>query len=206
MESRCSKQETQIYPGGKIGNLYEANIKNWILKMLKNNPGIFAYFSEREKVHRYLVSWYGEFPGKFLTAVAEAMLIAACVLILLIIVFAVIGACRTIKKKNTGLLPEYVSLWIMSIVLIVSECSFCFSYPVVCTEAFRYIAPVVVPAAVWSGRMLMMSEDPKNSKAYKILSAGFVIVTCILVLTVILFYGASAQYHLIWNDLFIRQG
>lgn len=147
-----------------------------------------------------------EFFNDFLTAVAEAMLIAACILILLIIVFAVIGACRTIKKKNTGLLPEYVSLWIMSIVLIVSECSFCFSYPVVCTEAFRYIAPVVVPAAVWSGRMLMMSEDPKNSKAYKILSAGFVIVTCILVLTVILFYGASTQYHLIWNDLFIRQG
>ncbi len=71
METRCSKKETQIRPGWKIGNLYEENIKNWILKMLRNNPGIFAYFSEREKAHRYLVSWYGEFPGKFLTAVAE---------------------------------------------------------------------------------------------------------------------------------------
>ncbi len=147
-----------------------------------------------------------EFVDGFLKTTAGIMLILAGVLILLIIVFAVIGACRalTVKNERGSFVPEYISLWIMSIVLIVSECSFCFSFPVVCTEAFRYITPVIVPAAVWSGRVIMMSDDPKCSWLLKILSTGFTIVAGAFVITVILFYGASTQYHLIWNDLFSR--
>lgn len=144
-----------------------------------------------------------EFNNEFLRTTAEIMLILAGVLILLIIVFAVIGVCRTVTAKNERMrfIPEYISLWVMSIVLIVSECSFCFSFPVVCTEAFRYIAPVIVPAAVWSGRVLMMSVDPKGSRILKVLSTVFMIASGAFVITVILFYGASTQYHLIWNDL-----
>jgi len=144
-----------------------------------------------------------EFINEFLRTTAEIMLMLAGVLILLILVFAVIGVCRTVTAKNERIrfIPESISLWIMSIVLIVSECSFCFSFPVVCTEAFRYIAPVIVPAAVWSGRVLMMSVEPKGSRILKVLSTVFMIASAAFVITVILFYGASTQYHLIWNDL-----
>ena len=144
-----------------------------------------------------------DFGSDYLTLTGRIMLLTSFVLILLITVCALIEVFNIVAekgdKKRFG--TEHISLWLISIVLIASEVSFCFSYPVVCTEAFRYIAPVIVPAAVWSGRLMMESGDPKSNKAYKVLSTSLTIVVCAFVITVILFYGASTQYHLIWNDL-----
>lgn len=63
--------ETCFLPGGKPGALFEANIEGWLLRMEEENPALFSYFLAREEGRRPLVAWYGEFPGKFLTAVAE---------------------------------------------------------------------------------------------------------------------------------------
>ena len=144
-----------------------------------------------------------DFGSDYLTLTGRIMLMTAFVLILLITVCALIEVFNIVAGKGDKkrFSTENVSLWLISIVLIASEVSFCFSYPVVCTEAFRYIAPVIVPAAVWSGRLMMESGDPKSNKAYKVLSTSLTIVACAFVITVILFYGASPQYHLIWNDL-----
>ena len=144
-----------------------------------------------------------DFGSDYLTLTGRIMLLTSFVLILLITVCALIEVFNIVAekgdKKRFG--TEHISLWLISIVLIASEVSFCFSYPVVCTESFRYIAPVIVPAAVWSGRLMIESGDPKSNKAYKVLSTSLTIVVCAFVITVILFYGASPQYHLIWNDL-----
>ena len=91
-------------------------------------------------------------------------------------------------------IPEYISLWILAIFLVIPEYIFCFKYPVVCTQAFRYIAPVLIPAAVWSGSMM---NDEKNKIFSKILMGG-VIVFAILV---VLFYGPFAQYSPPWEFL-----
>ena len=144
-----------------------------------------------------------DFGSDYLTLTGRIMLLTSFVLILLITVCALIEVFNIVAGKGDKkrFSTENVSLWLISIVLIASEVSFCFSYPVVCTEAFRYIAPVIVPAAVWSGRLMMESGDPKSNKAYNVLSTSLTIVACAFVITVILFYGASPQYHLIWNDL-----
>ena len=137
-----------------------------------------------------------EFTNPYLIRVGQAMLIMAFLLVILVAVCAVMHACKRLKLKGKGILdnPEYLALWILAGSLIISECVFCFKHPVACTQAFRYIAPVLIPAAVWSG---VMMNDEKNKVFSKIMMGG-VIVFAILA---VLFYGPFAQYSPPWEFL-----
>ena len=137
-----------------------------------------------------------EFTDPYLIRVGQAMLIMAFILVLMVAVCAVMSAFKRLKLKGKGILenPEYPALWILAGSLLISECIFCFKHPVACTQAFRYIAPVLIPAAVWSGSMM---NDEKNKVFSKILMGG-VIVFAILV---VLFYGPFAQYSPPWEFL-----
>ena len=137
-----------------------------------------------------------EFTDPYLIRVGQAMLIMAFILVLMVAVCAVMSAFKRLKLKGKGILenPEYPALWILAGSLLISECIFCFKHPVACTQAFRYIAPVLIPAAVWSGSMM---NDEKNKVFSKILMGG-VIVFAILV---VMFYGPFAQYSPPWEFL-----
>ena len=102
-----------------------------------------------------------EFTDPYLFRVGQAMLIMAFILVLLVTACAVMAAAKRLKNKGNDILenPEYLALWILAGSLLISECVFCFKHPVACTQAFRYIAPVLIPAAVWSGCIM---KDEKN--------------------------------------------
>ena len=135
-----------------------------------------------------------EFTDPYLFRVGQAMLIMAFILVLLVTACAVMAAAKRLKNKGNDILenPEYLALWILAGSLLISECVFCFKHPVACTQAFRYIAPVLIPAAVWSGCIM---KDEKNKVFSKILMGG-VIVFAILT---VLFYGPFAQYSPPWE-------
>lgn len=145
------------------------------------------------------------FDGGYQLICGRILLVLAFVLVLVIAVCAVTGALAKIRKAGVRLIsdPEYVSLWILAGVLIVSEIVFCFKHPVVCTEAFRYIAPVLIPASVWSGKVVMASEEKDACTAIKALSFSLQALTCVFVLLVILFYGPFSQYSTPW-EMMIR--
>ena len=135
-----------------------------------------------------------EFTDPYLFRVGQAMLIMAFILVILVTACAVMIAAKRLKLKGKGILdnPEYMALWILAGSLLISECIFCFKHPVACTQAFRYIAPVLIPAAVWSGCIM---NDEKKKVFSKILMGG-VIVFAILA---VLFYGPFAQYAPPWE-------
>lgn len=135
-----------------------------------------------------------EFTDPYLFRVGQAMLIMAFILVILVTACAVMIAAKRLKLKGKGILdnPEYMALWILAGSLLISECIFCFKHPVACTQAFRYIAPVLIPAAVWSGCVM---NDEKNKVFSKILMGG-VIVFAILA---VLFYGPFVQYSPPWE-------
>ena len=138
------------------------------------------------------------FENSYLTGIAFAMVAVSAVLIIAILAVALAGAAGRFKRSGKKVLDntEGISLWILTAVLIISETVFCFKHPVVCTEAFRYIAPVLVPAAFAGGSI--MQEDGKKAKAA---SCCLKVLTVIFVLLVILFYGPFAQYAQPWEQL-----
>lgn len=57
---------------GIIKERFDANRDQWLVPAPYANYGIFEAFFQREKPVRWdLVQWYGEFPGKLLTSLAE---------------------------------------------------------------------------------------------------------------------------------------
>ena len=137
--------------------------------------------------------------------IGRILLAIAFVLVLAIAVCAVTGAIARLKKSDKKLITnaEGIALWILAGVLVLSEIVFCFKHPVVCTEAFRYIAPVLIPASVWSGKFIMASEEKGAGALNKTCSICLQALTCIFVSFVILFYGPFAQYQMPW-EMMIR--
>lgn len=137
----------------------------------------------------------------YLVRVGQIMLVLAFLLVLAVLVCAVIGAVRRLKadQKNIFAKPEYLALWVLAIVLIGSEVVFCFKHPVVCTEAFRYVAPVLIPAAVWGGSVVKMSEGDRSDKVVKVCSNALTVLVCMFIVAVVLFYGPFLQYSKPWE-------
>ena len=142
-----------------------------------------------------------EFTDPYLIRAGQIMLALAFLLVLVIAACAVVFTVKRLKMCGKDFLsePQYLALWIMTGSLIGSEFLFCFTHPVACTQAFRYIAPVLIPAAVWSGKIMKISDEEKAGKGLKALSwitAGIVLVFAI---SVLLFYGPFAQYSPPWE-------
>lgn len=138
------------------------------------------------------------FENGYLTGTGRAMAAVSAVLIIAIIICAIAGAIGRFNKSGRKILDntEGISFWILTAVLVISEIVFCFKHPVVCTEAFRYIAPMLVPAAFFGGSI--MQSDGKTAKAA---SVCLKVLIALFVLLVILFYGPFAQYAPPWEHL-----
>lgn len=143
-----------------------------------------------------------KFTEPYLVFIANAMLIISAVLVLVIAVCAVLGAYK--RVKDSGMTAENIALWILTAALILPEIMFCFKHPVVCTESFRYIAPVLIPAAAWSG--LVINGRSGTSKACKVCSKVLTAVTVLFVIAVIMFYGAFVQYLQPWQAMILKTG
>ena len=138
------------------------------------------------------------FENSYLKCTGLAMVAVSALLIIAILFCAVTGACGRARKTDKKILDnaEAISLWILTAVLVISETVFCFRHPVVCTEAFRYIAPVLVPAAFAGGSI--MQTDGRTAKAVSVCLKCLIIV---FVLLVILFYGPFVQYAGPWESM-----
>jgi uncharacterized protein len=60
--------------GGVLGERVKANVENWLLLAPEKNPELCEVFAHREANHEPpLVPWVGEFAGKYLISVVQAM-------------------------------------------------------------------------------------------------------------------------------------
>lgn len=144
-----------------------------------------------------------KFTQPYMIAIARLMMFLAFILVLAVAVFGLWGAYKRFRKADMKILamPEKVSLWILAITLIVSEYIFCFKHPVVCTQAFRYIAPVLIPAAFWTGSVIQASDENKDDKTLRICSMIIMASAGLFALSVILFYGPFTEYSMPWEML-----
>ena len=143
------------------------------------------------------------FENNYLTTIAKIMVVITFILALVIIFAAIMGAFRRFKDSGRKVLDqaEGIALWILAAVLVISEFVFCFKYPVTCTAAFRYISPVLIPAAFWSGSLIKIGNEKEAGASLKICSVCLEILIVLFVLLVILFYGPFAQYADVWQKL-----
>ena len=143
------------------------------------------------------------YDSTYMITIARILVAAAFILLALVLFAGVKGALRRYKDSGKKLFEctEGAALWILAAVFVISEFIFCFKYPVTCTAAFRYISPVLIPAAYWSGSIIKMSEEKEAGKGLKIFSYCLKVLFVLFVLFVILFYGPFAQYTFVWQTL-----
>ncbi|MBQ1739606.1 MAG: hypothetical protein II108_05140, partial [Clostridiales bacterium] len=182
-------KELLKYPFLRVGGT--VNDFNIPLALVKT-----GLFDERKSLDNYLI------------VTGHIMLAIVYVFVLTVIVLAVAGARRRFIKNGRKLFadPARTALWIMAAVLILPEILFCFTNPVVCTQSFRYIAPVLVPAAFWSGSVIKMSEENRNDKALRVMSIALEAVIIVFVLLVLMYYVPFKQYSLPWEFLIYKSG
>ncbi|MDP4206978.1 MAG: glycoside hydrolase family 127 protein [Bacteroidota bacterium] len=63
---------TNLHLGGYVGKLLSANETSWLQNALKDNPNMFEAFANPEGNTLAKCMWYGEFPGKILTGMAQS--------------------------------------------------------------------------------------------------------------------------------------
>lgn len=143
------------------------------------------------------------FDSNYLTAVAKILEVIAFVLLIAVLFAAVRGAFKRFKDSGRKIPDnaEGIALWILAAVLLISEFVFCFKYPVTCTAAFRYISPVLIPAAFWSGSIIKAGNEKEAGASLKICSVCLEILIVLFVLLTVLFYGPFAQYSVVWQSL-----
>ena len=61
-------QEVQLR--GLMGERFSANLEHWLLAAPYANPGMTQMYFRRNQPHQPIVSWYGEFSGKYITSAA----------------------------------------------------------------------------------------------------------------------------------------
>lgn len=64
-----------MHLGGAVGNILTQNDKNWVQKVLTDDPGLFDGFANPEDDSIFKTMWHGEFPGKLLTGIAQSYLL-----------------------------------------------------------------------------------------------------------------------------------
>lgn len=58
---------------GFLQDRLNANLEQWLLPVISANPAMIEMFRLRDRLPRIeLVSWYGEFPGKYMTSAVQA--------------------------------------------------------------------------------------------------------------------------------------
>ena len=133
------------------------------------------------------------FDSAYLLTAGRILLILAFVMALFILACAVFDIIRLIRQKK--LTAGFVSLLIFCAVLLCCYVKFCFGYPVVCTESFRYIAPVLPAAGVFMG---LAAQELLEKKIWKVLFTGALVS---FVCAVFVFYGSYAEYRPVWESL-----
>ena len=143
------------------------------------------------------------FDSSYLTAVAKILAVITFVLLIAVLFAAFRGAFKRFKDSGRKIPDnaEGIALWILAAVLLISEFVFCFKYPVTCTAAFRYISPVLIPAAFWSGSIIKAGNEKEAGASLKICSVCLEILIVLFVLLTVLFYGPFAQYSVVWQSL-----
>lgn len=133
------------------------------------------------------------FESEYLISTGRVMLVLGTAAALICIVCAVCVTLSLIRQKM--MTAGFVSLLILSAVLLVSYVKFCFDYPVVCTESFRYVAPVFPAAGVFLGLSL---QDRWKKIPVRIIVTGVIIL---FICCVFAFYGSYAEYRPVWEQL-----
>ena len=136
------------------------------------------------------------FDSGYLTAAGKILLVLAVVMALLGLISAVYVAVKRIRQKK--MTADFVSLLILCAVLLLCYVRFCFGYPVVCTESFRYIAPVLPAAGVFIG---IASQEFRKKIPVRIILNSTVSA---FILAVFMFYGTYAEYRPVWEQLIRR--
>ena len=131
------------------------------------------------------------FESEYLINTGRVMLVLAAAIALICVICAVCVTFRLIRQKK--MTAGYVSLLILSTVLLVSYVKFCFDYPVACTESFRYVAPVFPAAGVFPGLSL---QDSWKKIPVRIIVTGVIIL---FICSVFAFYGSYAGYRPAWE-------
>lgn len=133
------------------------------------------------------------FDSRYLLTVGGLLLAAACLMVVLCKLSALYLTVKQVRGKN--ITAGFISLLILCAVLVGCYIKFCFGYPVVCTQAFRYVAPVLPAAGVFLGLTA--------SNLWKKLPAKIVITGLVAVFTVLtfMFYGAYCQYSPVFEML-----
>ena len=137
------------------------------------------------------------FDSPYLTVMGRIMTVIAAAITLICVICAVYVTVRLIRQKK--MTAGFISLLILCAVLLISNIRFCFAYPVVCTESFRYIIPVLPAAGVFMG--MALSELWKKIPVRVAVTGVILAFSC----TVFMFYGAYAQYSPVW-ELLVRPG
>lgn len=133
------------------------------------------------------------FDSAYLLTAGRILLILAAAMAVLMSVCAVYVTVRLIRQKK--MTAGFAALLILCAVLMTSYVKFCFGYQVVCTESFRYVAPVLPAAAVFFG---MAIEDLWKKRSVRVISAAAVTA---FVLAVFMFYGVYGEYRPVWQML-----
>ncbi|MDO4876382.1 MAG: glycosyltransferase family 39 protein [Oscillospiraceae bacterium] len=135
------------------------------------------------------------FESQYLLTAGRVLLILAFVMVLICTACAVYITVRLIRQKR--MTAGFISLLILCAVLIACFVNFCFGYPVVCTESFRYIVPVLPAAGVFLG--LTAQELWKKLFVKIVLIAAVTAFSC----AVFMFYGVYEEFRPCW-ELLIR--
>lgn len=64
------KEMVNMKLSGPMGERFDANVQNWLLTAPYHNPGMVQMYFRRNQPHQWLIPWYGEFSGKYLTSAA----------------------------------------------------------------------------------------------------------------------------------------
>ena len=131
------------------------------------------------------------YESDYLTKAACCLLAAALIVAFVILACALILTVRYIRKKQ--MTAGFASLLILCAVMLICYVSFCFNYPVVCTESFRYIAPVLPAAGVFLG---LAGQESRIKAIWKTV---YICTLTAFVLSVFAFYGAYSQYRGAWE-------
>ena len=131
------------------------------------------------------------FESDYLTKAACCLLASALIVAFVILISAVTLTVKYIAKKK--MTAGFASLLILCAVMLICYVSFCFNYPVVCTESFRYIAPVLPAAGVFLG---LAGQESRKKAIWKTV---YICTLTAFVLSVFAFYGAYSQYRGAWE-------
>lgn len=144
-----------------------------------------------------------QYESSYMIAVARIMLVLAIILIPVVIIAAVRGAAKRYKDSGRKIFgnTEGIAMWILAASFVIPEIVFCFKYPVTCSASFRYIAPLLIAVAFWSGSVMKNAEEKEAGKGLRILSVCLKVLFGLFALMTVLFYGPFTQYAFVWQTL-----